>query len=238
MDIKELDILGNNIGDHWYYWAKARALSQWIQDLRPKTILDVGAGSGFFSSYLLENTSVQEAWCVDINYENDSDTLHCNKPVHYRRSIEQTDVELILFMDVLEHVEDDIALIREYVNKVPQGTRIVISVPAFQFLWSNHDIFLGHKRRYTLKKMIEIIESSNLLFIDGSYYYGFVFPIAATLRCSQKIKIINNNEIKSQLKKHNPAINFILKNLCKIELPVMRYNKFTGITVFCLAEKK
>jgi hypothetical protein len=54
-------------------------------------------------------------------------------------------------MDVIEHVEDDVGLVREYANKVAPGTRFITTVPAFMWLWSGHDVFLEYFRRYTLR---------------------------------------------------------------------------------------
>ncbi len=53
-------------------------------------------------------------------------------------------------MDVIEHVEDDVGLVRGYVDKVAGGTRFIVTVPALMWLWSGHDVFLEHYRRYTL----------------------------------------------------------------------------------------
>lgn len=236
MDLKEIDVFCEDIGFHWYYWAKAKVVSKWINQIQPNTILDVGAGSGFFSSYLLEHATAQEAWCVDINYEADSDVTCADKPLHFRKSVGELDADLLLFMDVLEHVEDDAGLLMEYAAKVPKGAKILVSVPAFKFLWSGHDVFLGHYRRYTLKEVRAVLTKAGLSVIDGGYFYGFVFPIAASIRMMQNI-FFKGSEPKSQMQKHSPLVNSALKAMCAAELPLMRYNKCAGLTVFCLAEK-
>ena len=56
-------------------------------------------------------------------------------------------------MDVLEHVDNDAGLVRHYATKVPSGAHFLVTVPAFRFLWSGHDVFLEHKRRYTLAEI-------------------------------------------------------------------------------------
>ena len=56
---------------------------------------------------------------------------------------------VILLMDVLEHVDDDVGLLRAYAEPARPGTRFIVSVPAFSWLWSAHDEFLEHRRRYT-----------------------------------------------------------------------------------------
>ena len=105
MDLKETDILGGDISQHWYYRSKALAMAHLLGKSPILKILDVGAGSGFFSHHLLDNSNAQEAWCVDTSYDADSDILQNGKPVHYRKSVSHSEADLILLMDVLEHVE-------------------------------------------------------------------------------------------------------------------------------------
>jgi SAM-dependent methyltransferase len=236
MDLKETYILGPDIDRHWYYSSKAKAMTRLLDAWEPATILDVGAGSGFFSRHLLAHTPAKEAWCVDISYEVDSDSSEAGKAIHYRRSIEAVDADLVLLMDVLEHVDNDVVLLREYVDKVPSGSRFLITVQAFQFLWSGHDDFLEHKRRYTLRQLEDAVRSAGLDVKQGAYYFGMVFPIAASIRLAQKA-IIGGGTARSQLTKHHPITNSALKALCCAELPFLKFNRVAGLTVFCLAEK-
>jgi SAM-dependent methyltransferase len=202
----------------------------------PQNILDVGAGSGFFSRYLLSHTGAAAAWCVDISYPTDSDEVGPGSVLHCRRSVDAIDADLVLVMDVLEHVDNDVGLLHEYVDKVPPGSRFLITVPAFQFLWSGHDDFLEHKRRYTLKQLEAVVRNADLHIRSAGYYFGMVFPIAAAMRLAQKFRN-GSRPARSQLAPHRPIVNTILKALCNVELPVMRMNRAAGLTVFCLAEK-
>lgn len=237
MDLKETDILGADIENHWYYASKAKAMTRLLGGAVHERILDVGAGSGFFSRYLLTHTTAQEAWCVDISYEGDSDESESGKAVHYRRSVDAIDADLVLLMDVLEHVDDDVGLLNLYVNKVPRGARFLISVPAFQFLWSDHDVFLEHKRRYQLKQIEGVARQAGLNVTKGAYYFGAVSPIAAAMRLSARKSTNSNMPVRSQLSKHHPLVNSTLTILCSLELPLMRFNRIAGLTAFCLAEK-
>jgi SAM-dependent methyltransferase len=236
MDLKETDILGADIADHWYYKSKVKAMMRVIGEAGPSKILDVGAGSGFFSRYLLSHSSAQEAWCVDVSYESDADSCEAGKDLYFRRSIESVDADLVLLMDVLEHVDDDVQLLKEYADKVPRGSRFLISVPAFQFLWSGHDDFLDHKRRYTFSELKDVVSTEGLRIESGSYYFGMVFSIATTLRLASRLRRNQGGVTKSQLVRHHPLVNIALATLCQAELPFMRLNRFAGLTVFCLAE--
>jgi SAM-dependent methyltransferase len=236
MDLKETDILGADIENHWYYQSKAKAMIRLLEGTSPQIVLDVGAGSGFFSRYLLTHTGAAAAWCVDISYPADFDEVTRGKVLHGRRSLDTVDADLVLLMDVLEHVDNDVGLLKEYVGKVPLGSRFLITVPAFQFLWSGHDDFLEHKRRYTLRQLEAAVRNAGLHVRCGAYYFGMVFPIAAALRLAQKFGG-RSRPARSQLSRHGPIANTILKVLCNVELPVMRMNRTAGLTVFCCADK-
>lgn len=236
MDLKETDILGDTIGNHWYYRSKANALKMLLKDVEIEKILDVGAGSGFFSKFLLSVTDAETAWCVDVGYDAEFDDTQDGKPVHYRRSIDTSDADIVLLMDVLEHVDDDIGLLKDYAKKVRKGTFFLISVPAFEWLWSGHDVYLGHKRRYTLTQIEDTAGRAELTVKTGVYYFGAVFPVAAFLRMTEKFFKGLTRPCQSQLKQHSLIVNETLAGLSHIELMWMNHNRLAGLTVFCLAQ--
>ncbi len=237
MDLKETEILGEGAAGHWYYRSKARAMMKLLGPNAPTRVLDVGAGSGFFSRYLLANSNASEAWCVDPGYAENSDAAEHGKPLHFRQSIEVSNANTVLVMDVLEHVDDDIGLLREYAGKVPNGAKFLISVPAFQFLWSGHDVFLCHRRRYTIDQIEKVTKSAGLNVLRGTYYFGAVFPIVAAIRLAGNMARRSQPEVKSQLKRHSPAVNATLAALSYAELALIPHNRLVGLTAFCLAEK-
>jgi SAM-dependent methyltransferase len=233
MDLKEEDILGADIGRHWYYRSKAAALRRAVAGLRPRRLLDVGAGSGFFSRHLLAETPAESALCVDIGYARDRDDSVAGKPVHYRRDTGPTDCDLVLMMDVLEHVDDDRGLVRHYASKVPSGAHFLVTVPAFTFLWSGHDVFLEHKRRYRLSEIEAALGDGGLEIVRGAYYFGLIFPLAAAVRLARR----NTTEPRSSLKKHGAFTNGVLTATCAAELPLFPYNRLAGLSAFVLAKK-
>lgn len=238
MDLKEEDILGDGVHDHWYYRSKAKAISRLLDHANPSKILDIGSGSGFFTKYLLANTTATEAWCVDISYEGDYDEMQAGGIIHFRRSVDSVNADLVLLMDVLEHVDDDVGLLTEYIRKVPYGAYFLISVPAFDFLWSKHDVFLEHKRRYYLDQIENLAKSAGLNIKYGSYYFGAVFPIAAIIRLKERLVRTGMDKPHSQLKRHHKIINETLAYISQIELPLMPHNRFFGLTAFCLGQKQ
>ena len=237
MDLKETDILGDDIARHWYYRSKAAATMRLLRSHAPSVILDVGAGSGFFSRYLLAHTSAAEAWCVDISYSVDSEAEEQGKPLHFRRSLDTVHADTLLLMDVLEHVDDDVGLLAGYAACAPSGARFVISVPAFQFLWSGHDVFLDHKRRYTLKQLEKLVRLSGLTPVHSTYYFGLVFPLAVISRLSKRLRLWDDGVATSQLKRHSSLTNAVLAAVCRAELALLAFNRVAGLTAFCVAVK-
>ena len=237
MDLKEEEILGNRIASHWYYKAKAAALLRDLSGYKPKSILDIGAGSGFFSRTLLEKTDAARATCVDIGYPKDRDEYCHGKPLAFRRTIGKSDADLVLAMDVIEHVPDETALLRPYIDLLAPGTRVIISVPAFAFLWSGHDVFLGHHRRYTLGNLERTVRGCGLVVDWSHYYYGAVFPLAAGTRLLERLRTASKTEPKSQLRQHSSVVNGILSALCAAERPFMHANRLFGLTAFAGCHK-
>jgi 2-polyprenyl-3-methyl-5-hydroxy-6-metoxy-1,4-benzoquinol methylase len=233
MDLKEEDILGADIGRHWYYRSKAAALGKMVAPVAPRHILDVGAGSGFFSRHLLTDAGAQSALCVDTGYPADRDDSVAGKPILYRRDIGPTACDLVLMMDVLEHVDDDRGLVRHYAAKVPAGAHFLATVPAFQFLWSGHDVFLEHRRRYRLSEIEATMRDAGLDVARSAYYFGLVFPLAAAVRLVER----NTGEPRSSLRKHGAFANGLLTGLCAAELPLFPLNRLAGLSAFVLARK-
>ena len=112
MDVKEEELLGGAVGDHWYYRSKRLALDSMLQAGIPyRRILDVGAGSAIFSRHLLDRRA-ESAICVDSAYAADRCETYNGKVIRFAWEIAPGNADLVLLMDVLEHVDDDVGLIR------------------------------------------------------------------------------------------------------------------------------
>lgn len=237
MDLKESALLGGAEESHWYYKSKAAAMCRYLNGLSSTLVLDIGAGSGFFTRHLLRHTSVSQGLCVDTGYNGDSDEQYSGKLLQFRRSCDIVNAGLVLLMDVLEHVADDSGLLDGYAAKVPKGAKFLITVPAFQWLWSDHDLFLEHHRRYSISQLMRVVRKAGLTVERCSYYFGFVLPIASALRVSHRLWPGSRREPTSQLRQHGRLANAALTMMCRAELPVLYANRLGGLSVFCLARK-
>ena len=239
MDLKEDAILGNKIHSHWYYVSKGRAMRKFLGDIKVHEVLDVGAGSGIFSRQLIDEGICESAICVDPNYHEIKTENYHGKNIHFVKFIDNNKQNLILMMDVLEHVPDDLALIKDYIGRMEQGGYVFITVPAFRFMWSGHDVFLEHYRRYTIGTIEEVVKKAGLTPIKSRYFFGSLFPAVAAIRLMKKVLFDHGAlQAKSELKLYPDWINSTLIAVHDIErLTLFGCNKLFGLSVFCLCRK-
>lgn len=240
MDLKEEDILGASISEHWYYVAKGRAMRQMIGfNTHNRQVLDVGAGSGVFSRMLLDTDQAESAICVDPYYAQESREDHNGKTIAFVKQTTQQGQDLMLMMDVLEHVDDDRELLEHYADQLEPGARILITVPAFKFLWSGHDVFLEHRRRYTLGQVEDLVASAGLELEKGRYFFGLLFPVVALTRLINRISMGRGDfQPKSDLKMLSPFMNKLLIGIHRLEQATLfPLNRLFGLSVICLARK-
>ncbi len=241
MDIKEESILGNKIQSHWYYISKGRAMRALLgSNLSVNEVLDVGAGSGIFSKQLIDNNICQSSVCVDPAYVEEREEIYKDKSIRFVRSLEKTTQNLIIMMDVLEHVPNDVALLKQYTESMPKGGKVFITVPAFQFVWSGHDVFLEHYRRYTIKSLEKAVRDAGLTPMKSRYFFATKFPIVAVIRWFKNY-LFNHGKIegKSELRIYPEWFNKTLIFVHDLERIVFYpFNGFFGLSVVMLCEKQ
>ena len=239
MDLKEEDAFGGDPASHWYYISKARAIQSMLGDRRDEPILDVGAGSGVFSKMLIADGLAARATCVDPHYSDDWLLHGQEENVAFARSIETTDASIVLMMDVVEHVEDDVGLIAHYAGRTPDNATFLLTAPAFNFLWSSHDDFLDHKRRYTRESLETSVIAAGLEVVETRYFFGMLFPAVAALRLVGRALGNDKHATRSALKTAPSWLNKALVGVHDLERVAMfPFNKVGGVTVMCLARKK
>jgi hypothetical protein len=213
------------------------ALRSIIRDLRPSSVLDVGAGLGFFSRALLKETELATAICIDPCYPADRDETVAGKPLRFRRNANRSEADLVLMMDVVEHVPNDVDLVSEYAAKVRPGTHFIVTVPAFMWLWSDHDVFLEHYRRYTLPGIEHTLRAGGLRIERGCYFYATLLPLVAAQRISGSLLHGRNFAPRSGMRDYGAFLNALLWTICRLELPLFAANRVAGLTAFVRASK-
>jgi len=237
VDLKEQEAIGDQIDSHWYYTSKAQMMTDHIRRLTGgvpvKRVMDVGAGAGWFSRWMLREGLAETAVCVDPGYDRDWEELEAGRRLIFQRMPDGQGADLVLMMDVLEHVPDDAALLSSYLDVVAPGTPVFITVPAFQFLWSGHDVYLEHYRRYTLSRLKQTIGNAGAQADVMHYYFGAIFPAAAAVRLARR----GNQATQSDMGAVPGPVNAALKMICGAERRIMRINRLAGLSAVALCRR-
>jgi hypothetical protein len=95
--------------------------------------------------------------------------------------------DLICLFDVLEHIEEDVKTLVTAKGLLAKGGRILVTVPAYRWLWGAHDVFLHHKRRYSITELCKKVAVSGLRPVKISYFNTFLFPLAVIVRMKDRL---------------------------------------------------
>jgi SAM-dependent methyltransferase len=226
--------------NHWYYHSKYKLIRKHLDKLGLKkdtfSTADVGTGIGLFLSKMEADGLASPERSVGIDPAHQKPIMAIGSSIPLVPNFPQDrKYDLVLMMDVLEHVENDVALLSNAADHTKTGGFVFITVPALPYLYSAHDRFLGHYRRYTLKSLRKLIDSKiDLEPLSLHYYFASLLPIAAPWRLLNKHKKTSASDMKAL----RPSFNFLMKKLCSLELEVTKHNKYAGLTAVALCRKK
>lgn len=138
-----------------------------------RDVADVGAGDRFFAA-ALRGVASGDIYAVDVHYQEIGlvDGIHTARDV---ADLPDAGLDCVVLMDVLEHVEDEGAILRGVRRKLRQGGTVLVTVPAFQHLFSAHDTFLKHFRRYRRAQLREVLERHGFRVEESFYFYASLF---------------------------------------------------------------
>ncbi|MDR2194097.1 MAG: class I SAM-dependent methyltransferase [Treponema sp.] len=162
-------------------------------------IADIGAGDLYFDYCVLAEIRNIHITAVDMNFQSlDSPDARIRKTADIRQ-LEDYQYDIIIMMDVLEHVADDAVFIKEIERKLKDADPryLIITVPAFQHLFSTHDVFLKHYRRYEKSSLEKLIVSNVSLSISAiHYFYTSLYFIRLFQKIIRKIRGNQNVALK------------------------------------------
>ena len=226
-----------NNSNHWWFKGRKYLISSILQrNIKKKKIeiLDFGSGSG-------TNLNMLSQFGKVYAYEPHKPTQKYlklkfkNKKFNIISSIGKKKFDLIVLADVLEHLKNDKREIKNLSQKLKKNGKFLITVPAFQLLFTKKDKILGHYRRYTLTELMSVFKSYKKIKI--SYFNFFLFfPISIILIFC---KITNYDFIDQVEKKPSYFINTILTYIFLFENKLINFLNFPfGISIVGLFEKK
>jgi len=231
--------------ERFYWWHVGRRdilnfLLKKFLKTKDNKILEIGCGTG-------GNFSVLDKWGKTVGLDFSKEALKfCQKRGHNDLILSKAEeidfpdnsFDLVVALDVLEHIKDDKKAIKESWRVLKPGGYFLATVPAYKFLWSEHDEVLNHYRRYSFKDFSDKIKEADFDIIKISYLISFVFPIVLFYRILRKI--ISPKSKKNTAYVFLPKfINNFFIFLLKFEGFLLKYFNFPfGTSIVCIAKKQ
>jgi 2-polyprenyl-3-methyl-5-hydroxy-6-metoxy-1,4-benzoquinol methylase len=237
--------------EHWWFRARAKIISNLIskriknQEINKLKILNIGAATGKTSEILSEFGTVTsleyDKECCD--FANDTLNLNIINGSILELPFADGEFDMVCALDVIEHVEDDFLAVSEMKRVCKSGGLVVVTVPAFMLLWSNHDEVNHHFRRYTMSNLKEIFSKLNLTTVKATYFNTLLFlPILAFRLISKLIpaKFIRVGAgSDATLHTSNSISSKVLYQIFKSELALLNlFNLPFGVSIFIISSKK
>ena len=180
---------------HWWYKARREIIAALIRRIvKPPPnarLLEIGCGTGHNLAMLAEFGAVDA-----LELDDEARTIAekrlgrrvMSAPLPELAGVPDGHYDLIGAFDVIEHIDDDKAALESVASRLKPGGKLVMTVPAHQWMWSAHDVINHHKRRYSKNGLKQLIAASPLRLDRIGYFNSLLFPVAVAERFSSKIR--------------------------------------------------
>ena len=228
---------------YWWHAGRKSIISQQMRKLglsKNAKILNVGCGTGgmipLFEQYGdVVNIDVSDEalkYCKQLGFRNLKKYNGTTVP------FKDSSYDLVVATDVLEHIEDDQAALKEWRRVLKPGGHMLITVPAYQWLWSDHDQELHHHRRYTASGLHRKTNEESLRVRKKTYAITFSFPLIVGYRLIDSILPNRKKKANTSYVLLPRPINSLFTNLLRLEAQCLRVINFPfGTSILLIAEK-
>jgi 2-polyprenyl-3-methyl-5-hydroxy-6-metoxy-1,4-benzoquinol methylase len=218
----------------WWVRARSEIIYECMKRIIPGDVklLDIGSGYGIMINLLKKFGTVTaiEPYEDAANYMDRTiniKTYNCT----FESFKDNAKYDVVSGFDVLEHIEDDMSALLKIDSLLVNGGFLVLTVPAYQFLWSHHDDFIHHFRRYTLNELVDKIPA-DFIIRKASYFNTLLFPAALLDKL-----LLSQKKISSSLTPHK-LLDSVLYAIFSVEKYLLRFiNLPFGVSIILIAEK-
>ncbi len=240
MDRIVYDRMAAHDSTHWWYRARRDILADYLRrfgDLPAQArILEIGCGTGHNLPMLAQFGHV-DAIEIDpaaraIAAERLGRPIG-DAPLPALPGVPRGSYDLVAVLDVVEHIEDDVAALVAMATCLAPGGKILIAVPAHQWLWSAHDVVNHHHRRYSKKTLRAAIGAAGLKPEKLGYFNSLLFPLAAGARLAGRLTGRDDSDDSPP----PPMVNKLFESIFRLERHMVgRVPMGPGVSIVTLAK--
>lgn len=236
---EKFDYLNDN---HWWFVARKKILKNLLKNSIKEEvgeILDIGSGPGGNVGTLLEVST--KITCL----EPSSEAIKFSQKKYpkleiiqgcFPETIPNRKFDMITMLEVLEHISGDSEAVKSVFSLLKPGGYYFITVPSYMFLWSEHDEHVHHKRRYTKKQIIDLLEKTGFNIKRITYFNTLLFPAIALVRIFKSFFNIKTGNTDFDI--GSPIINNLFARIFGFEAILLKKINFPfGVSLFCIAQK-
>jgi SAM-dependent methyltransferase len=184
-DAAYFDTMARHARTHWWYEGRRALVRETLRrfEVPDGPVLDVGCGTGDNLAMLADVTGRRVVGTDLSAYA----LRHAARGGSVIALAEDLPVAsgmcgLVTSMDVVEHLDDDLVGLREYRRALAPRGLLLLTVPAYQWLWGDHDVRAAHRRRYRSGGLVSVVSAAGFGVLHTTYYNSFLVPPAAALR--------------------------------------------------------
>ncbi len=225
---------------HWFYSGKREIARRWLARLgalgHDRLVVDVGAGTGLFAAELRHRCRVvavdpdPTALAFIRSRAAPGESLPTVAASADALPLATASVDGLTALDVLEHLDDDRAAMGEFVRVVRPGGGLVISVPAFPALWSDWDVSLHHRRRYTRVRLARVLRGLPVEVRHFGYVNTFAFAPILAYRLARRLELGGSARLEDGVP--GEPLNTLLRRLF-VEPAMLPISFPVGVSLLC-----
>ncbi len=237
---------------HWWFATRTRAILAYLDmyvgpSSAHRRVLDVGSGAGNMAHHLGHYGAYVG---VDVNPRPLRVARERGLPVHLgsadRLPYPDATFDLVALLDTVEHIPDDYAVFAECYRVLKPRGKLLVTVPAFMFLWSKNDILNRHQRRYTRPELVAKLETHGFRVLRSSYNNFFIFPLAAAVILARRGRFepdlasphFDDEAYQVEMEPTPAPLNALLSGVGRFEAAFLRRFAFPwGTGIIAIAEK-
>lgn len=228
---------------HWWFAARSMIVRRVIDKLghlKPgDTILDVGCGTGAILAQLARTYRVIgiDLSPLAVEYSRKRGLTEIFQMPVQAFPKDTYSVRAATLLDVIEHIEDDVDVLKSVADLVGQDGRVIITVPAHMWMWGSHDVANHHVRRYSKRTLRESLDKAGLEPVLMTYYNSILFPLGVIRKwLDRKITVEN---VSQNLTQPGPLLNGLLKTIFAFERFLVTWLPLPfGISLLVVARRK